>query len=119
MGVDSRPSVGLLKTGKEVMGADSLKHDKTRAEALRTWALVVGMAASILLWGFFLFSAVGDKGPPPWDFDAIEDVPGSSPYAVHGPKESPDLGRGLGLSLEPVLGGRPVVPQHVGGKGHP
>lgn len=95
------------------MSTESLNRGRTRTEALRTWALVTGMAAAVLLWGFFLFSAVGDKGPPTWDFDAIEELPSSSPYAVHGPTESPTLGPA------PVLGGRPVVPQHVGGRGQP
>lgn len=86
---------------------------RERREAIATWLLLVGLAGGLVGWGYFLLAAVGDKGPPPWDFLAVDDLPGSSPYAVHGPKESPTLGPA------PRTGGRPVVPQHVGGEARP
>lgn len=88
----------------------SQESGESRGESARAWALVVGLAAAVLAWGLLLYAAVGDRGNPPWDFSVVDDLPGSSPYAVHGPKESPTLGP------EPVLGGRPAVPQHVGGR---
>lgn len=91
-----------------------MDHTETATqETSRTWTAVALMTAAVLLWGFFLFAAIGDRGAPPWDFSAIDDLPGSSAYGVHGPKESPVLGPA------PVTGGRPLVPQHVGGEGKP
>ncbi|MBI5015471.1 MAG: hypothetical protein HZB55_08255 [Deltaproteobacteria bacterium] len=78
---------------------------------LRSWLVVVGLGLAILLWGFFLFIGIGDKGPAPWDFGAFDDLPGSSPYATHGPQQFPTLGPPVG-SQEPVV-------QHVGGEKAP
>jgi nicotinamide riboside transporter PnuC len=46
------------------------------------WIVVVTMAVVFILWGFFIFFAVGDKGPPSWDFGVIKDIPGESPYST-------------------------------------
>jgi hypothetical protein len=46
------------------------------------WIVVVAMAIVFILWGFFIFFAVGDKGPPSWDFGVIKDIPGESPYST-------------------------------------
>jgi nicotinamide riboside transporter PnuC len=46
------------------------------------WIVVVAMAVVFILWGFFIFFAVGDKGPPSWDFGVIKDIPGESPYST-------------------------------------
>jgi hypothetical protein len=46
------------------------------------WIIVVTMALLFILWGFFIFFAVGDKGPPSWDFGVIKDIPGESPYST-------------------------------------
>ena len=81
------------------------------AGGLRSWLLVVGLGLAILLWGFLLFFGVGDKGPAPWDFGAVDDLPGSSPYATHGPHQFPALG--------PAVGSQEPAAQHVGGKETP
>lgn len=62
----------------------------------RGWIVVGVMAILFLLWGFLVFVTVGDKGPPPWDFGVVADVPGESPLSSVGPG-----------------GGPPPVPQHV------
>jgi nicotinamide riboside transporter PnuC len=46
------------------------------------WIVVIAMAVVFVLWGFFIFFAVGDKGPPSWDFGVINDIPGESPYST-------------------------------------
>jgi len=46
------------------------------------WIVVVAMAVVFILWGFFIFFAGGDKGPPSWDFGVIKDIPGESPYST-------------------------------------
>ena len=46
------------------------------------WIVVVAMALLFILWGVFIFFAVGDKGPPSWDFGVIKDIPGESPYST-------------------------------------
>jgi nicotinamide riboside transporter PnuC len=49
------------------------------------WIMVVGIALLFALWGLLIFTAVGDKGPPTWDFGAVQDVPGESPYSTDRP----------------------------------
>jgi len=46
------------------------------------WIIVFGMALLFILWGLFIFFAVGDKGPPSWDFGVIKDIPGESSYST-------------------------------------
>ena len=48
----------------------------------RGWLIVIAMAVLFLLWGFFVFFSVGDKGPPSWDFGVIKDIPGESHYST-------------------------------------
>ncbi|MEJ5376254.1 MAG: hypothetical protein WHX93_06725 [bacterium] len=74
------------------MGSEQLK-EKGR---LRGWFIVVGMALLFVGWGLLLFFLVGDKGPAPWDFGVIKDVPGEAAHSSVGPGEA-----------------RPPVPQHV------
>jgi hypothetical protein len=48
-----------------------------------TLTLVFTLAGFFLLWGFLLFYTIGDKGPPPWDFGVVPDIPGESVYSTH------------------------------------
>jgi len=57
----------------------SEKREKTNRVG---WIVVVAMAVVFILWGLFIFFAVGDKGPPSWDFGVIKDIPGESPYST-------------------------------------
>ncbi|MEW6443104.1 MAG: hypothetical protein AB1640_19375 [bacterium] len=50
-------------------------------EKVTAWAIVTGIAVSFTLFGLFVFFTVGDKGPPPWSYGSIADVPGDSPYS--------------------------------------
>ena len=57
----------------------SEKREKTNRVG---WIVVVAMAVVFILWGLFIFFAVGDKGPPSWDFGVIKDIPGESSYST-------------------------------------
>lgn len=59
------------------------------SDRARTWLFVIALSLALLLWGLFLFFAIGDKGPPTWDFGAVEDVPGQSPYSTQRNSEVP------------------------------
>ena len=53
--------------------------------AARSLLFIFVLAASFLAWGFLLFYTIGDKGPPPWDFGIVQDIPGESVYSTHQP----------------------------------
>ena len=77
---------------------------------LRSWIIVVGIALSFFIWGIFLFSTVGDKEPPNWDFGAVQDIPGQSPYSTDSAKQFPTLFSPSGQT------GKEVRKQHVMGR---
>jgi len=56
--------------------------EQEKKAALRSWMIIIAMTFLFLLWGLFIFFAVGDKGPPSWNFGVVEDVPGQSPYST-------------------------------------
>ena len=56
--------------------------EQTKETNWRGWFIVIAMALFFVLWGLFIFFAVGDKGPPPWDFGVIQDIPGESAYST-------------------------------------
>jgi hypothetical protein len=74
---------------------------KRKGAMWKSWALVWGLALAFLLYGLLMFVIIGDKGPPDWDFNAVEDIPGKSVY-----------------STSPEPGDAPTVPdpQHVADK---
>ena len=78
-------------------------------ESLKSLAVVVGGALVFLVWGAFIFFAVGDKGSPSWEFGAMQDVPGSSPYSTSAPA----------AAAKPGAVGEEVGVQHVEGKRKP
>jgi len=49
---------------------------------LKDWLVPIAIAVLFLLWGLVIFFMVGNKGQPPWDFGAVEDIPGQSPYST-------------------------------------
>lgn len=81
---------------------DTLTPQEEKKIERRSWLIVILIPLVFLCWGFFIFSAVGDKGQPSWDFAVIEDIPGESPYSTHRPR----LGFGKGA---------PLSPQHIPG----
>jgi len=68
------------RTDEEKMGQTTTEQEKKTT--LRSWMIIIAMVFVFLLWGLFIFFAVGDKGPPPWNFGVVEDVPGQSPYST-------------------------------------
>jgi len=64
-------------------------------QGLRGWLIVGSMVLLFLLYGFFMYFAVGDKGPPSWDFGVVPDIPGQSSYSTHPPSQ------GKGTEPEP------------------
>jgi hypothetical protein len=73
----------------------------TAKTSFRSWAIIVALAFLFVAWGLFIFFTVGDKGPPAWNFGAVRDIPGESPYSTHPPSR--------GKASEPE-------PQHVSKK---
>jgi len=59
---------------------DSTSHE-TEHGTFRSWAIVFGISLAFLVWGLFLYTAIGDKGSPPWDYSIVPDIPGESPYS--------------------------------------
>jgi hypothetical protein len=47
------------------------------------WLIVIGLALAVSIYGVFMYFAVGDKGPPDWDFGIVEDIPGQSIYSTN------------------------------------
>ena len=77
----------MIHKGTRNPRPDEENMEQTTAEqekkaTLRSWMIIIAMTFLFLLWGLFIFFAVGDKGPPPWNFDVVEDVPGQSPYST-------------------------------------
>ncbi len=66
-----------------------------RESALGTWILIIGLLLYFLAYSGVTYFAIGDKGPPDWNFGVIRDVPAESPYAVYGTLPHPQHVRGL------------------------
>ncbi len=49
----------------------------------RSWLVILALALLFFCYGIFMFFNVGDKGPPPWDFGVVGDIPGESAYSTH------------------------------------
>lgn len=67
---------------------ESTSHE-TDQGGLRTWAIVFAISFAFLVWGLFLYTTIGDKGPPPWDYSIVQDIPGESPYSSRSHKLVP------------------------------
>jgi hypothetical protein len=66
---------------------------KSGESVIRGWLVVSGVALLFVAYGLLLYFAIGDKGPPDWDFGSVEDVPGASVYSTYpygGPVSAPD-----------------------------
>jgi len=51
-------------------------------EKIKTWLIVFLMVVGILGYGIVVYVTIGDKGPPEWNYGAISDVPGESPFST-------------------------------------
>ena len=72
-----------------------MKEDQgPRESVLYTWLVIWLLVLVILLQGQFAFKMVGDPGQPTWDYRAVKDVPGQSPYAIYQLLPAPQHVRG-------------------------
>ena len=53
-----------------------------RFKGVKTWAFVLLLVCYIFAFGSIVFFAVGDRWPADWNFGAVPDVPGQSPYST-------------------------------------
>ena len=70
--------------------------------AARSWMIILAMAVFFVAWGILAYLAIGEKGPPPWDFGVVEDIPGESAYSTYSPDQ--------------ISGSYSLEEQHVSGK---
>ncbi len=75
------------------------KEEGTRA---RSWLIILAMAIFFVAWGIFAYLVIGEKGPHPWDFGVVEDIPGESAYSTYQPDQ--------------ISGSYSSEEQHVSGK---
>jgi hypothetical protein len=74
---------------------EGMKRGKPET-GLGGWIYIMLLALCFLLYGLMMFFAIGDKGPPDWDFGSLPDTPGQSVYSTHSEAD-----------------GQETVPQHV------
>jgi hypothetical protein len=80
-GSDSFGQEGEASAGS-LRGTDANGHRRAVVQGL----LIVSLIAALFLgYGVFMYFAIGDKGPPDWDFGSIEDTPGQSLYSTGQP----------------------------------
>jgi len=53
------------------------------------WMIILAMAIFFVVWGIFAYLVIGEKGPHPWDFGVVEDIPGESAYSTYLPDQIP------------------------------
>jgi hypothetical protein len=58
------------------------EEQKGEKGSLGLWIIVCGLSLAFLAYGLIAFLAIGDKGPPGWDFGAIPDTPGKSSFST-------------------------------------
>ena len=51
-------------------------------DKIKTWLILLLMVIGILGYGITVYVTIGDKGPPGWNYGAINDVPGESPFST-------------------------------------
>jgi hypothetical protein len=73
---------------------------------VKSWLVVLSIAFFFLLWGLFIFHAVGVGEPPSWRYGVMPDIPGQSVHSVRGVEER------AGTTLP---GERPMRKQHIMG----
>ena len=56
--------------------------DKENITDTGSWIVILSVALLFVCWGLFIFYAVGDKGPPEWDFGVVRDIPGESAFST-------------------------------------
>jgi hypothetical protein len=67
----------------------AMKPVLPKEHTLGIWIVVALLLALIVGKGLFSYYAVGNLGMPDWNYGALQDVPGESPYAVYQPLPHP------------------------------
>jgi hypothetical protein len=49
---------------------------------LASLAIIVFLSVLYVIWGLTAYYTIGMKGPPPWYFGAVQDLPASSEYST-------------------------------------
>ncbi|MGA9235180.1 MAG: hypothetical protein WBV91_10165 [Desulfobacterales bacterium] len=65
-----------------------------KEHTLRIWIVVALLLVLIVSKGLFSYFVVGDLGMPDWNYGAVADIPGESPYAIYAPLPHPQHVRG-------------------------
>jgi hypothetical protein len=60
-----------------------MEKKKEQESVFATWVFIAILVIFFLIFGFFSYSFVGDKGQPTWDYRTLKDVPAESPYALY------------------------------------
>lgn len=50
---------------------------------LKTWIIILALVGLVFAQGGYTYFVVGDLGQPGWDYRAVPDLPGESPYAIY------------------------------------
>ena len=60
-----------------------MAETSTKQSVLMTWIFIIFLAVYFVVYSLSTLILVGDQGPPDWDFNIVEDVPGGSPTAIY------------------------------------
>ena len=71
-----------------------MEIETNKESVLATWAVIGVLVLCFIIYSFFTYTFVGDKGQPDWDFRPVRDVPGQSPYAMYETLPNPQHVRG-------------------------
>ena len=71
-----------------------MEREGYKTLTLGTWVILAFLVLFVLIKGFWVFSAIGDRGQPDWDYRPVKDVPGQSPYAMYKTLPSPQHVKG-------------------------
>jgi len=80
------------------------KQQEKEGGSVRLWIFVCGLSLAFLAYGFVAFLLIGDKGPPDWDFNVVQDTPGKS---------------ALSTAADQAVSQERVEEQHIAGRPSP
>ena len=73
-------TIGGNESGDELSHPSAENHGVWKESTALLF--IVFLSVVFVAYGLILFLSVGDKGPPGWDFGALEDIPGKSVYST-------------------------------------
>jgi hypothetical protein len=87
-----------------------VRKEEKETPSLWSWVIITAFALLFVLYGFFMFFMIGDKGAPDWDFNVVEDTPGKSQTSTY----PEPLGNGMEPERQHVAGRPPLAPADEG-----